>query len=117
MTNPVLSSYSREALNDTLRVLRNYKNSLRQVGKRAHLEDPRTHEAPTPSVEYAPGLDATLLKQYAENALKLYFSEYSGGTASINFTENPKLVAGVRIRYGDDLVDLSFQKFTHLFHN
>jgi len=116
MTTPELSSYSREFLTDTLRVLRNYKNSLRQVGHRAVLSDPRVVTEMIPYVEYAPGIDDVLLKKYTEAFCEKYFSEYSGPQDAITFRENPGLVAGVRFHYGDDIVEVSFQKLSHLFH-
>lgn len=117
MTTHELSSYSREILSDTLRVMRNYKNSIRQVGRRAVIHDPRIVTEAVPSVEYAPGIDMDLLQKYAATACKKYFPEYSGTQDAIAFRENPKLVSGIRIHYGDDLVDVSFQKFTNLFHH
>lgn len=52
--NQALTSYPRTLLVDTLRIVRNYKNALRQVGKRANLCDPRAKDTLIPTVEYAP---------------------------------------------------------------
>lgn len=117
MTTHELSSYSREFLTDTLRVLRNYKNSLRQVGHRAVLSDPRITAELVPHVEYAPGIEDALLKKYTETFCKKYFSEYAGSQDAITFRKNPQLIAGVRFHYGDDIVEVSFQKLSHLFHS
>ena len=54
MSNLDFSQYSSSALSEALRILRDYKNSLRQVGKRAKLADPRHPDALMPTVEYAP---------------------------------------------------------------
>ncbi len=54
MSNLDFSQYSSSALSEALRILRDYKNSLRQVGKRAKLVDPRHPDALIPTVEYAP---------------------------------------------------------------
>ena len=47
--------------------------------------------------------------------MKHYFPEYIASLDSIVYTEQASLVSGIRVRYGDDLVDLTFQKFTQLF--
>lgn len=88
-----LSSYSRDTLVDTLRVLKNYKNSLRQVGKRAQLVDTTTPVALPVTVEYIPTLDRALLEKTAAAAVKKFFPEFSSSDSEIVFIENPKLVS------------------------
>jgi len=111
------SSYSRETLVDTLRILKSYKSTLRQQGHRAVLQDTHVSEVLIPKIEYAPGIDTDILMDYAQKACRKYFPEYSGSLEKSFFHENAKLVSGMRIHYGDDLVDVSFQKFTHVFHS
>jgi hypothetical protein len=48
-----LSSYSREQLQDTLRILKSYKIAQRQIGSRAILLDPKNPGSPLLRVEYA----------------------------------------------------------------
>ncbi len=108
-------SLTRDQIIDTIRVLKNYKNSLRQVGKRAILMDPRSLMEDIPLVEYASGIDQSLLRKYSESATSVYFPDYLGSSDAITFRENANLTAGIRIHFGDDLVDISFQKYKHLF--
>lgn len=84
------------------------------MGKRATLVDSRLPEALLPRVEYAPGIDDTLLKTYTESLLKRYFSEYTGTVDAVIFEPNPSLLSGLRIHYWDDIVEVSFQKCMHL---
>lgn len=107
---------TRDQIIDTIRVLKHYKNSLRQVGKRAVLMDPRSPTVEMPLIEYAPGIETTFLKKYSETAMTTHFPDYTGSLESIIFRENKNLTAGIRVHFCDDLVDISFQKFTHLFH-
>ncbi len=111
------TSLTRDQIIDTIRVLKNYKNSLRQVGKRAILMDPRSPTVEMPLIEYAPGIETTFLKKYSETAMTTYFPDYTGSPESIIFRENKNLTAGIRVHFCDDLVDISFQKYTHLFQN
>lgn len=71
-----LSSFSRESLTDVLRVLKDYKNTLRQVGKRAHITDRQHPIDLIPRVEYAPGLEKELIEKALPKALEKYFPEY-----------------------------------------
>ena len=87
------SSYSPQFLTDVLRVLRDYKSSLRQVGKRAILSDRRAEKVPIPHIEYAQGIDTDLLKKYSERIVRQYFPEYCGTTDAITFSENLTLVS------------------------
>ncbi len=66
MSHIDFSSYSPKLLTETLRILRDYKNSLRQVGKRSILSDRRIVAAHTPQIEYAKGVDTDLLKKCSE---------------------------------------------------
>ena len=110
-------SLTRDQIIDTIRVLKNYKNSLRQVGKRAVLMDPRFPMVEMPLIEYASGIETTFLKKYSDSAMTSYFPDYSGSSDAITFRENTNLTSGIRIHFGDDLVDISFQKYMHLFQN
>ena len=109
------SSYSPQILADTLRILRDYKSALRQLGKRAILSDRRTLLPPIPHIEYAQGIESDLLKKYSEWVVKQYFPEYRGTSEMITYSENDALISWVRVHFGDDLVDVSFQKFTQQF--
>ena len=111
------TSLTRDQIIDTIRVLKNYKNALRQVGKRAILMDPRYPMIAAPVVEYTSGIETTFLKKYSDSAMISYFPDYTGSSDAITFRENKNLTSGIRIHFGDDLVDISFQKYMHLFQS
>lgn len=78
MTTINLSSYSRETLEHLLRMLKSYKNGLRQVGKRISLSDPLN---PTPTqavVEYMSSMAEGDILKYANACLSYAFPEYHG---------------------------------------
>lgn len=78
MTTINISSYSREALEHLLRMLKSYKNGLRQVGKRMTLSDP-LHPAPTQAVvEYMSSMTESDALKYAKACLSYAFPEYHG---------------------------------------
>ena len=85
-----LTSYSRETLEHILRVMKQYKISLRQIGKRAVLIDPENPPAIASVVEYAPSIDTSMVEKYALACIKLSFPDYNSGKAPI-LRENPEL--------------------------
>lgn len=49
-----LSNHSRESLLDTLRVLKSFVAASKQIGKRAHLTDPKHPMVSNVRIEYSP---------------------------------------------------------------
>jgi hypothetical protein len=73
MDSSLFSPYSRDELKDTLRVLKNYKSALAQVGNRALLQD-TAHPSSLPlRVEYAEGFSLDTVKNATKEALSSYF--------------------------------------------
>ncbi len=108
-----LTSYSLDELTEALRVMKNYKTSLRQIGGRAKLQDQKHPEAPALTVQYAPGFALDTVTAFAKSAVREYFPEATFDDRVI-LVENTKLTGGIRIFYGDDLMDVSFEKFRNL---
>lgn len=77
MNSSDLSSYSLEELTEALRILKNYKVSLRQIGARAVLFDPKDPKPPHIRVEYAPGFEQTTVKAFTKASITKYFPEAS----------------------------------------
>lgn len=111
-----LTSYSLDELTDALRVMKSYKASLRQIGGRAKLQDQKHPVAPVLTIEYAPGFGLDTVTAFAKSAVLQYFPEAQFDDAVV-FTENNKLTGGIRIFYGDDMMDVSFEKFKNLLAN
>ena len=105
------SQYSKEELTETLRLLKSYRAALKQVGNRATLIDSKNPKEKFFRIEYAPGISEDFLKNFAENACKTYFPEVA--TARKEYVLNEKIIGGIRVFYGDDMMDLSFQDFVH----
>ncbi len=68
MANINLSTYSREELERALSVLQAYRVSLKQIGARAHLEDPKSPLPTQLRVEYATGIQMDTVRSYAQKA-------------------------------------------------
>lgn len=107
-----LSSHSRESLLDTLRVLKSFVLASKQVGKRAHLADPKHPSAPTVRIEYSPSVELSFVKDFSEQVMKRYFEETHD--LPREFKENAHLAGGIRLFLSDDMVDISFDRFAHL---
>ncbi len=113
MTTLDLTSYSRESLEHILHIVKAYRNSLKQIGKRAILSDPKDPPAVTATIEYVSGMDRASVEKYAQSCMKELFPEYTGAAPLLR--QNPELMGWVRIFVGDDMIDVSFQKFETLF--
>ena len=90
MTPLNFSSYSRDTLEHTLRILSIYRSSLKQIGKRAELIDPTIIQPLLTRIEYAPGMDASSIKKYADACIHFSFPEYVS-TATPVIRENSRL--------------------------
>lgn len=90
MTPINFSSYSRDTLEHTLRILSIYRTSLKQIGKRAQLLDPTVVQPLLTRIEYAPGMDESTVKKYAQACISSSFPEYSSNTPPI-VSENSRL--------------------------
>ena len=112
MSNINLASYSRETLEHLLRVAKSYRSGLKQIGKRAKLEDPN---APTPVralVELHTDMDEKDGLRYAEAVIKYAFPTYTWESPLVK--KNEHLKGGARVFVGDDMVDVTMQKFESL---
>lgn len=111
-----LTSYSLEELTDVLRIMKGYRTSLRQIGAKAKLEDPKHPQAPTLSIEYAPGFSMDTVRSFAHATVSRYFPETAIDN-TVSFVENKNITGGIRIFYGDDMMDVSFEKFKNVLTN
>jgi hypothetical protein len=107
-----LSSHSRESLLDALRVLKSYVVASKQIGKRAHLSDPKHPSTPPVVIEYSPHSDVVFVKDFSEKVMKQFFEE--ANDLPREFKENAHLAGGIRLFLSDDMVDISFDRFAHL---
>ncbi len=78
MSSLYLTSYSRETLEHILLILKGYKNSLKQIGNRSVLFDPKNPPAIHARVEYAPSIEIAFVEKYASACIASLFPEYSG---------------------------------------
>ena len=85
-----------------------YRNSLKQVGKRGFLIDPKNPPKVQAIVEYGTGMDSKSVSLYAWACLKKLFPEYDG--IDPIFRENSLIIGWVRVFVGDDMIDISYQK-------
>lgn len=103
-------SYSRDELSDVLRILKEYRTSLKQIGNRAVLSDSKHKSPKTFRIEHTSVASQDFVRDFASGAIRRYFPEASLDTEQ-RFIVNDAIVGGIRIFYGDDMVDLSFQDF------
>ncbi len=89
MTPLDLTSYSRESLEHMLSIVKSYRTSLRQIGKRAVLIDPKHPPAISATVEYVGGMHKDTVDKYALSCIKKLFPEYTGAAPILR--ENPEL--------------------------
>ncbi|MBP6981147.1 hypothetical protein KBB25_00010 [Candidatus Gracilibacteria bacterium] len=108
-----LSDYSRSDLESTLKILKSYRLSLLQIGKHAKLVDPKNLPALQVRVEYAPSLEESVVKEYAYKCLLEAFPGLEH-PSDLSCKENPQISGGIRVFAGDDLVDISLEKFLTL---
>jgi hypothetical protein len=111
-----LSSYSREQLSSVLRILKLYKNGLVQIGRRAHLQDPKEPAVVRVRVEYPSTANRSDIEKFVQGQLSPLFG-ITDIPSDIVFIESSSLVGGVRIFAGDDMVDISFQRFANQIKN
>ncbi|MBP9812639.1 hypothetical protein KBC86_04605 [Candidatus Gracilibacteria bacterium] len=112
MSNIQLSSYSRETLEHLLKIVKSYRSGLKQIGKRAKLEDPNNPIPIRAIVELHPSLDEKDGVRYAEAVIHSVFPTYTGESPLIR--KNDELKGGARVFVGDDMVDVTMQKFESL---
>lgn len=93
--NP-LSSYSRLDLEKTLQILKSYRLSLVQIGKRAKLID-LDHLPPLEiRVEYAPSIERDMVKKYAYQCLSRAFPGVEH-PSDLSCKANPQISGGIRV--------------------
>lgn len=104
-----LSSYSREELQNSLAMLRQYRRIARSLGKRApaFFERLRSGEV-TVRAETGPHCDhaailAVLDKRFPDLGL-------AGLSGRITWSENPDLEGGIRLFVGDEMIDASYRR-------
>lgn len=115
MLNTKLSSYSKEELYDVLRILKSYRSSLKQIGKRAKLKDDKQKIAKIFRIEYAGEMDKNFLENFSAYACGKFFPE-AAFDAQKEYIQNNEIVGGIRIFYGDDMMDLSFADYARAFN-
>ena len=111
MSSVNLSSYTREDLTDILRILKLYKTSYGQIGRRARMRDPRIQSLPLVRVEYPSGSQLDGIRSFATQSLKKFFSIEN--PQNILFEEKNALVGGIRLFVDDDMMDVSFSRFAN----
>lgn len=89
MTTLDLSSYSRESLEHLLLIMKSYRNSLKQIGRRARIVDPKNPPGVSAIVEYVSGMDKDSVEKYSRSCIAKLFPEYTGEVPI--FRENPEL--------------------------
>lgn len=112
MVTQNLNQYSREDLENVLIVLKDYRNSLKQIGKRSELSHPKHKQAKFFRVEHTAAISQEFLEKFFDEAVEKFFPDAPENTER-RFVQNEKIIGGIRIFYGDDMVDLSFQDFAH----
>lgn len=112
MSHINLSSYSRETLEHLLKVVKSYRTGLKQIGKRAKLEDPNTPTPVRAFVEIHSGMDEKEGIRYAQAVIQYAFPTYTWESPVVKV--NPELKGGARVFVGDDMVDVTLQKFESL---
>ncbi len=112
MSQIQLSSYSRETLENLLKIIKSYKSWLKQIWKRAQLVDPNNPAPIRALVELHDWLDENEGLKYAQSVIKFAFPTYTWESPLVR--KNPELKGGARVCVGDDMVDVSMQKFESL---
>jgi hypothetical protein len=112
MSTVNLSSYPRETLEHLLRMLKSYRASLKQIGKRAELIDPLDPPSLRAIIEHHSSMEPEDAEKYAKAAIAFAFPKYTGASAVLR--KNDTLKGGARVFVGDDMVDVSLQKFESL---
>ncbi len=75
MSSIHLSSYSKQDLQEVLRIVRDYRSARKQIGNRAVLRDPRVKPAKQFRVVYACNADLDAIKKYTADILPRLFSD------------------------------------------
>ncbi len=105
-----LATLSREEITFSLKLLKEYRNALKQIGNRASLADiafPKVHIR----VEYAPHAGMDHAKKMVESLFERFFRDIPYSASTTEFTENPALSGGIRLFAGDEMMDISFDRF------
>ena len=112
MSHINLSSYPRETLEHLLKVVKSYRSWLKQIWKRALLEDPKSPTPVRAIVELHGSMDEKDGQRYAESVIKYAFPTYTWESPLVR--KNDELKGGARVFVGDDMVDVTMQKFESL---
>jgi hypothetical protein len=110
-----LSTYSKEELQGVLRILRGYRNARKQIGTRARIVDTRVIPEKLLVVELPNDKKSDDVQSLLEAVVAKFFSEARG--KSPVFRTNHHLKGGIRMFYGDDMVDVSFERFATLIQS
>lgn len=110
MTIKDFSSYSQDELLDALKILRSYRAAAKQIGNRAKISDMKRNKKPFFRIEYAPEVGEDFLYNFSDSVIQKYFPEVNSQTEKV-FMPNSSLSGGIRVFYGDDMIDISFQDF------
>lgn len=112
MSHITLDTYSKDALTEALRTLRNYKNAYNQIGKRAQFSASQDAQESLFRVQHTPSTKAQDLDAFVQAYREEFFPQAKN--AKIQYEINPDLTGGIRVFYHDDMVDVSFSKYRHL---
>lgn len=111
MSDISLTSYSKEDLSYALRLLRNYKNTYNQIGKRAKFF-PSSKSEKAFRIQHTDNISQEEITRFASLYISQFFSEVKD--PKITYEINNDITGGMRLFYGDDMIDISFQKFSQL---
>lgn len=110
-----LSSYTPELLMEVLTLLKSYVTASKQIWNRALLVDPKDKKSSQVRVEFSPGSDESFIETFTQKILLSFFPESKKDDCV--YIQNSKITGGIRIFLGDDMVDISYEKFAHLIKN
>lgn len=111
MNSSILDTMTPSQMQDTLRVLKDYRNALKQVWKRSVLQDRRAPIQKKFIIEHPSLLEKDILSSFVEETIRTSFPEAPADTI-MEYRVNDTLIGWVRIFYGDDMVDASFAHFS-----
>lgn len=92
--------------------MKSYRNGLKQIGKRTILHDPKNPIPVRAIVEIHSSMDEKEWLRYASAIIKYAFPTYTWESPLVK--SNDELKGGARVFVGDDMVDVTMQKFESL---
>ncbi len=108
-----LSLHTVAELSDALRVLKSYVHASKQIGNKAVLSDPKNPTVTPIRIEYPETSDESSMTEYSDHILKVFYPETNPEVPRL-YAKNPRITGGIRLFFGDDMIDISFDKFAHI---